>query len=120
MSQVVVRYLEAVVAHDWAALADCLTPDVVRVGPYGDTYTSRDAYVEFLTGLMPALPGYSMQVHRVVGDGPVVAELSETVEVDGSPLVTPESLVFDLAVDGRIERITIYIQQTGEPPKIPT
>ena len=40
---------------------------------------------------MPKLPGYSMQVHRVVGDGPVaVAELTETVEVDGAPVVTPD------------------------------
>jgi len=117
VTEVVVRYLEALVAHDWPALAECLTPGVVRVGPYGDTYAGRGPYVAFLAGLMPSLPGYAMEVHRVVGDGPVVlAELSETVEVDGAPLVTPESLVFDLSADGRIDHIAVYIRRTGEPP----
>jgi hypothetical protein len=36
-----------------------------------------------------------------------VAELTESV--DGTD--TPESLVFDLAGDGRIARISIYIQR---------
>ena len=111
MAGVVTRYLEAVAAQDWPALTECLTPDVVRVGPYGDTYSPREPYVAYLAELMPSLPGYSMEVHRVVDAGSVVvAELSETVEVDGAPLVTPESLVFDLAPDGRIARIAIYIQ----------
>jgi ketosteroid isomerase-like protein len=116
---VVTRYLGAIVAHDWPALTECLTPDVVRVGPYGDTYTPRDAYVAFLTELMPALPGYSMELHRVVEAGSVaVAELSETVEVEGAPLVTPESLVFDFAPDGRIARIAVYIQRVGGAPEL--
>lgn len=112
MAGVVERYLRAVVGHDWAGLADCLAEDVVRVGPFGDTYSPRDPYVAFLAALMPSLPGYSMQVDRVVYAGDVaVAQLSETVEVDGAPLVTPETLVFDLAPDGRIARIGIYIQR---------
>lgn len=109
---IVERYLRAVVEHDWEALADCLVEDVVRVGPFGDTYSPRDPYVAFLAGLMPSLPGYSMQVDRVVYAGDVaVAQLSETVDVDGAPLVTPETLVFDLAPDGLIARIGIYIQR---------
>ena len=36
---VVERYLERLVAHDWEAMAACLAEDVVRVGPFGDTYT---------------------------------------------------------------------------------
>ena len=84
MTGVVERYLAALVAHDWGATEACLAPDVVRIGPFGDTYTPRAAYLDFLRDLMPKLPGYSMEVHRVVGDGPVVvAELSETVEFDG-------------------------------------
>src|SRR5215469_10243494 len=114
MAGIVERYLEAVVAHDWETLAACLTEDVVRVGPFGDTYTPRDPYVAFLAGLMPSLPGYSMRVDRVVYAGDVaVAELSETVELDGTPVETPEALVFDLAGDGRIARIGIYIQRQG-------
>jgi hypothetical protein len=46
------------------------------------------------------------------------AELSETVEQDGTPLVTAESLVFDLDGDGRIRRVAIYIRtpQPASPP----
>ena len=117
MTGVVERYLAGLVAHDWAATEACLAADVVRVGPFGDTYTPRSAYLDFLRHLMPKLPGYSMEVHRVVGDGlVVVAELTETVEVDGVPFVTPESLVFDLDDEGRIARVAVYIQRHGEPP----
>jgi ketosteroid isomerase-like protein len=108
------RYLEAVAGQDWEALADCLAEDVVRVGPFGDTYTPRGTYIEFLAGLMPTLPGYSMRVDRVSYLGSLaLAELSETVEVEGKPLETPEALVFELDGDGRIARVTIYIQRVG-------
>ena len=111
---VVERYLQAVVDHDWDALAECLTEDVVRVGPFLDTYTPRRPYVEFLASLMPALPGYSMRVERVLYSGAVaVAQLSETVELDGTPVETPEALVFDLDESGRIRRIEIFIQRAG-------
>ena len=108
------RYLDAVVSNDWEALAGCLAEDVVRVGPFLDTYTPRGPYVEFLAGLMPALPGYSMRVDRVLYAGNVaVAQLSETVELDGVPVETPEALVFDLDDSGRIARIEIFIQRAG-------
>ena len=116
---VVERYLERMVAHDFEAMADCLAEDVVRVGPFGDTYTPRDPYVAFLSELMPALPGYAMRVDRVVEAGQsVFVELTETVEVAGKPLVTPEALVFDMDDTGRIARIAIYIQRLGEVPAL--
>jgi ketosteroid isomerase-like protein len=109
---VVERFLAAMVAHDWEAMGRCLTDDVVRVGPYLDTYRGRDEYVAFLALLLPSLPGYSMAVDRIVAAGSVVtAQLAETVDdPDGKPLRTPEALVFDLADDGRIARIEVFIQ----------
>ncbi len=119
-SAVVRRYLERLVAHDWEAMAACLAEDVVRVGPFGDTYTPRDPYVAFLTELMPALPGYSMQIGRIVEQGPTVfVELTEFVDIGGSPLETPEALIFDLDAQNRIRRIAIYIQRLGEAPALP-
>jgi ketosteroid isomerase-like protein len=119
-SAVVVRYLDRMVAHDWEAMAACLAEDVVRVGPFGDTYTPRDTYVAFLSDLMPALPGYSMRIDRVQSIGPtVLVELTEIVEIDGSPLETPEALVFDLDDEDRIAHIAIYIQRLGEVPAMP-
>jgi ketosteroid isomerase-like protein len=111
VTTIVERYLERMVAHDFDAMADCLAEDVVRVGPYGDTYTPRSVYVAMLSTLMPSLPGYSMQIHRVIDNHTVVVvELTEVVEVEGTPLVTPEALVFELDDDGLIAHIAIYIQ----------
>ncbi len=117
---VVRRYLDRMVAHDWEAMADCLAAEVVRVGPFGDTYAPRDPYVAFLSELMPALPGYSMRIDRVLSIGAtVVVELTETVDIGGSPLETPEALLFDLNGDGKIAHIAIYIQRLGEVPAMP-
>jgi hypothetical protein len=117
VADVVERYLQCLVAHDWDGTAACLASDVVRVGPFGDTYTARDTYVAFLSDLMPKLPGYAMEVTRVVGAGQVVVvELSETVEIDGTAVVTPELLLFDLDDEGLIAHIAVYIQRLGEAP----
>lgn len=106
------RYLHAIASHDWDVVGACLTDDIVRVGPYGDRYDGRADYLAFISELMPKLKGYAMNVGRVTyaGDTLAFAELSETVERDGKPMVTPEVLVFDLAGDGRIARIEIFIQ----------
>jgi len=84
------------------------------VGPFGDVYEGREPYLAFLSSLMPTLSGYRMDVggvHETEGGMTVVAELVETVEMDGKTVVTPESLVFDLDGDGTIREIRIYIQQ---------
>lgn len=115
---VVETYLAAIATQDWETAEACLAPDVVRTGPFGDVYKGRGPYLQFLRDLMPKLAGYEMRVDRVVAgaDGRVVvAELAETVELDGDALATPECLVFDLDPAGQIVRIAIYIQR--EPAK---
>jgi hypothetical protein len=113
---VVERFLTAMVAHEWETMGACVADDVHRVGPYGDVYDGRDAYVAFIADQLPRLPGYRMDVDRVVYAGSVaVAELSETVDVrqlDGGAqrLRTPEALVFDLNDDGLIARIQVFTQ----------
>ena len=109
---VIERYLDALVAGDWTTFADCLVDDdFIRVGPFGDVKPSKSEYVAFLTDLMPTLPGYSMDVTRVTYAGALAfAELSETVEVDGTPLRTPECLTFELTDDGRIQRVEVFTQ----------
>ncbi len=109
---VIERYLDAITSHDWDALRDCVTDDVVRVGPYGDRYDGKDAYVAFIADTMPKLEGYSMQVDRVTyaSDRLAFAELSETVDLDGKPHRTPEALVFELDGDGRIAKVEVFPQ----------
>ncbi|HEU5307275.1 MAG TPA: nuclear transport factor 2 family protein [Acidimicrobiia bacterium] len=109
---VIETYLDALVRGDWETFADCLADDgFTRVGPYGDVKPSKPEYVAFLADLMPTLPGYSMDVTRVTYvDSLAFAELSETVEVDGTPLRTPECLTFELAGDGRIRHVEVFTQ----------
>jgi ketosteroid isomerase-like protein len=109
---VVRRYLDHLVAHDWAALAECLHPDVVRVGPFGDTYSPRRPYVEFLSSLLPTLVNYDLTIERMVArQSVVVVQLREAMEVNGSRDVTREALVFDTDPAGLITRIDIFIQR---------
>ena len=109
---VIERYLTALVDGDWPTFASCLADEgFTRVGPYGDTYSAKGDYVTFLSDLMPTLAGYEMDVTRVTyADGMAFAELSETVEVDGTPLRTPECLSFELTDDGRIRRVEVFTQ----------
>jgi hypothetical protein len=116
-SGVVERFLHSMTCHEWGAMGSCLTDDVIRIGPYGDEYRGRNEYVAFIAGLLPSLPGYVMELDRVVYGGSVAtAQLAETVEVEGRLLRTPEALVFDLAPDGRIARIEVYVQTLGSDP----
>ncbi|MGZ6994694.1 MAG: nuclear transport factor 2 family protein [Acidimicrobiia bacterium] len=118
-SGVVERYLESIRDHEWDALAACLADDFTRVGPYGDTYSSKPEYLAFISDLMPRLPGYSMEITRVTyADGVAFAELSETVEVKDGPLRTPECLTFALTADGLIARVEVFIQ-TAPPTDNP-
>ena len=124
MAGVVERYLDAIIGHNWGALADCLSDDEFsRVGPWGDAYDDKAEYVAFIADLMPQLPGYEMRVDRVAYSSDerlAVVELTETVDVDGRRHPTPEALVFDLDGDGaqrRIRRIQVFIQTLGVEPR---
>jgi ketosteroid isomerase-like protein len=121
---VVERYLDAIIGRDWDALAACLSDDgFARVGPWGDEYADKAAYVAFIADLMPKLPGYEMRVDRVTYSADqqlAVVELTETVDVEGRRHPTPEALVFDLdgePANARIRRIQVFIQTLGVEPK---
>jgi len=107
------HYLDGLVRHDWAQVTGCLHPEVVRVGPFADTYSPRDRYVDFLSSLIPSLVNYRMTIGRIVADGSLVmVQLSESMEIGGSEDVTREVLVFDTGFEGLITRIDIFIQRS--------
>jgi hypothetical protein len=111
---VVLRYLDRMVAHDWAAMTECLHPDVVRVGPFGDEYTPRRPYVEYLSGLLPTLVNYDLTIERIIAkQSLVLVQLTESMEFDGSMDVTHEVLVFETDLAGLITRIDIFIQRAA-------
>jgi predicted ester cyclase len=113
MADPVETYLKAIITHEWTQVADVVTEDVVRTGPFFDVVEGRDAYVSFLAKLMPTLPDYSMDIGRItyLDDGRrAYAELTETVQVDGAPHRTPEVLVFELTGE-QISRVDVFIQR---------
>ena len=109
---VVDRYLAALRAQDWDALAATLAPDVERTGPYNDVYRAREPYVAYLADVFRTLSGYELVIARrlVAGDA-VVVELSETVDTPSGRRRTDEVVVFDVSADARIRRVGVYIRR---------
>ena len=111
--RVLERYFEALRCHDWASLADCLADDVHRAGPYLDVFEGKQAYVEFLSRVLPTLENYTLTVTRIreIGSASAVAELTETLDVNGVPRTHPEAIFFDFDEAGRIRRVDIYVKK---------
>ena len=111
------RYFDAIRRHDWQQLAECLAEDVERTGPYLDVVRGRQAYVAFLSGLVPALRGYRLDVSGVrrLADGSALVQLRERVEVDGVAIEFPEAILFDFDAGGRIGRVAVYLQDPRGP-----
>jgi hypothetical protein len=116
---VVERYLAGLTAHDWAAVAATLAPDIQRMGPYRDAYRGREPYAAFLAQTIDALGGYQLDVDRVHVSGRIVTvELRETVDDGDARLETSEAVVFDTA-DGLITHVAVYLQTSERHPRTP-
>ncbi|HKA84277.1 MAG TPA: nuclear transport factor 2 family protein [Acidimicrobiales bacterium] len=110
------RYLAYMAAHDWDGLAATIADDgLVRDGPFCDVVEGKQAYVDFLRGIITSLRGYELLVGRVThaSDRLSYVELSETFEVDGTPTTYPECLVFERDADGLIRHVSVFIKQPG-------
>jgi ketosteroid isomerase-like protein len=106
------RYLDALRRGDWDALRSTLAPDVRRIGPYGDDFDEREAYVDFLRTTLQSLSGYELGVERTLAHGTAVAvELHETVDAPPGRLRTDEVVVFD-APGGVITRVAVYLRKS--------
>jgi hypothetical protein len=113
---VIGRYFDAMRAHDWSALGDCLADEgLERVGPFLDVVKGKDAYLKFLSEIVPSLENYTLTIfhtHRI-DDRQAVVELSERFDVEGVSAEYPEAIFFALDDGGRIRNVRIYIQQPG-------
>lgn len=108
----VARFFDRMGAFDWDAMAECIADDVLRVGPHRDVKTGRGDYRDFLASTIEALDGYELAVQRIWTDGErAVAQLSETLIVDGRPRRTDEAIVLDVGPDGLITRVEVYLQR---------
>ena len=110
---VVQRYLSAMAAGDWPVLAATLALDVERIGPYGDNFSGRDPYAQFLERIIGSLSGYELVIADMIADGGRVAvELNETVDDGDARLHTDETVVFDVR-DGLIVKVAVYLQKSA-------
>jgi hypothetical protein len=116
LREILERYFAAMRAHDWPALAATLADDVHRTGPFLDHVRGKQAYVEFLARVVPALPNYALDVARIraLEGGGALVELSESMDRDGDRRTYPEALLFGFDAAGRIARVDIFIKQ---PPR---
>ena len=119
---IVEKYLTCMAAHDWDGLATTLAEEgLVREGPFCDVVEGKEPYVAFLREVLTSLRGYRLDLQRIshVSDRLSYVELSETVEIDGSPTKTPECILFEQNDDGLIIHVSVFIKQpanrTGTP-----
>jgi len=108
---VAARFFDRMGHLDWEAMGACVAEDVYRVGPYRDQKAGREDYQQFLAETIEALDDYHLDVQRIWSDGThVVAQLSETLTMEGRPRRTDEAIVLDIGPDGLIARVEVYLQ----------
>jgi hypothetical protein len=119
MGNLVDQYLVSLDSKDWPGLGSTLAAAFERVGPFRDIIDSKDGYVQFLDRVVTPLEDYHVRPVRVVpSDEVVFAEVVESF-VYGEKMEVPEVLVFDLAPDGLITRVQVYMMHAGQEPPVP-
>ena len=88
------RYFEALRRQDWESLAACLAEDVHRTGPYRDEVRGREAYVAFLSKVIPSLRDYDLvvsQAHAIGSDAARRTRLTAAAPDRGATACAPGS-----------------------------
>jgi predicted ester cyclase len=116
----VTTFLDRMRTQDFDAMAECVTEDVHRIGPFRDQKRGRADYRDFLADQIRQLPEYQMDIYRVWSDGTrAVAELAEQMRIEGRLRRTEEALTFEFAPDGLISKVAVYIQTSWFPEEQP-
>jgi SnoaL-like domain len=116
-TETVARYFSCLTAREWSGLATVLSEGVVRVGPFGDRLSGREAYLDFLRGTVPT--DYRNDVARIVGapDGSAAfAAVTEHLRYGDREFHLDEAYSFELDEAGRICRVAIYWQTPQDDP----
>ena len=109
---VAARFFDRMGHFDWEAMGACVAEDVERVGPFRDQKAGRADYQQFLAEVISELEDYSLDVQRIWSDGThVVAQLSESMTMEGRRRRTDEAIVLDIGDDGLIARVEVYLQR---------
>jgi hypothetical protein len=112
---VVETMFEHLNAHDWDSFSALLSPDVERIGPFGERVVGRDAYVTLMASAEPSpdddgertrwdvhCVAYTSDGHRGF------ARVTARVPQDGGELRIEEALVYGVGNDGLISGIEVF------------
>jgi hypothetical protein len=109
------RMFEHLAAYDWEAFRALLSPNVERIGPFGERLVGRDAYVELMAGdwrdASDPRPRTTWDLHRVAYSADrrsAFARVTAHVSQDDRDLQIDQTLVYDLDEDGLISRIEVF------------
>lgn len=98
--------------RDWAALGALVAEDVVYEAPQTrERVSGREAYIRFNAEGFPG--DWHLTVRRIVSQDRAAVSMIQFSEGEASQ---PGLCFFDLAEDGRIERITDFWPDPYEPP----
>jgi len=115
--ETVARYFSCLTAREWSRLGTVLSEEVVRIGPFGDRLSGREAYLDFLRGTVPT--EYGNDVARIIGapDGSAAfATVTEHLRYGEQEFHLDEAYAFELDNEGLICRVVIYWQTPQDDP----
>ena len=123
-SGVIERLFDRLIAGDWTGYGALLSPDVERIGPWGDRLVGRDRLVEMMAMLTPSgsrndVPGATWDVHRIAytPDG-----RSGFARVTAHPARGPlsqfeETLAFVMDDEGLVSLVEVFWQTPQLVPR---
>jgi len=111
---VIERLFECLIANDLAGYSALLSPDVVRVGPWGDRIVGCDRLVEF----MAEGSGTTWDVHRIVyaPDGQSAFARVTAYPARGGLSQFEETLAFVMDDEGLVSLIEVFWQTPWAAP----
>jgi predicted ester cyclase len=110
--EVVLAFLGCGERRDWETAHSLLDEEMTRIGPDGDVKHGRDEYLGYLKGVLGDADDYHYEVRRTMvssDDRVVLVEIDEALtEAGGAAVAVSEAMVFDLTVERRIIRLSVY------------
>jgi hypothetical protein len=102
--------------YDWEAFRGVLSPDVERIGPFGERLVGRDAYVELMSGAGQRASDRDRRrttgdVHRVVYSEDrrsAFARVTAHVPREDQEMMIEQTLAYEIDDNGLISRIEVF------------